>query len=139
MAIDLITTTAGALAFLESAVNWQGTFAPQDWMICLFSNNVTVDDTKDVGDFDITSAHGIAPILPTWAAVALVAGVPSRVASTVTFTSTGGWPLTYYGVVVQDGNLTHMVGAANFTAPVVLTSAQPSYSAQVTVTSQSEF
>lgn len=139
MAINLITTTAGALAFLQSAINWQATFSPQDWNINLFLNNVIVDDTKNVGDFNIIGPSGIGPIIPTWAAAAIVGGVPSRVGSTVTFTQTGGFPTTYYGIVVLDGNGTHMVGAANFPSPVVLTAASPSYSASVTVTAISEF
>lgn len=139
MSVNLITTTAGALAFLESAVNWQATFAPQDWTVFLFENNYIVTDASDVGNFNVSTTFGITGIIPTWAAVALVGGVPSRVGSTITWTQTGGFPKNYYGLVVLDGNFTHMVGAANFPTPLVLTVGQPSYSASVSVTSSSDF
>lgn len=139
MAIPIITTTAGALAFLESAVNWQGTFFPQDWQASLWTNNYMADDSSDVPNFTFFTYPGVGFIIPTWAPVALVAGVPSRVGSTITWTQTSGFPGTFYGVCVVDGNGTHMVGAGNFTAPVVLTNAQPSYSAQITITGISEF
>jgi hypothetical protein len=139
MAINLIVTTQGALTFLESAVNWQLTFAPQDWTVFMFQNNITVTDATVIGDFVPATTLGVTGIIPTWAAVALVGGVPARVGSTITFTQTSGFPKSYYGVVVLDGDYTHLVAAANFTAPVVLTSAQPSYSAQVTVTAISQY
>lgn len=139
MAINLITTTAGAQAFLESAVNWQATFAPQDWTVFLFQNNHTVTDASTLADFTPSTTLGVTGIIPTWAAVALVGGIPARVGSTITFTQTSGFPKTYYGIIVLDGDYTHMVGAANFPAPVVLTAAQPAYSAQVTVTAISQY
>jgi len=138
MAINFINTTAGALALLNDAVNWQASLGG-DWTLRLFSNNVTINDASTIGSVVEAVFTGYSPIVPSWATPTLVGGVPTRVGSTVTWTYSGGSTYTVYGIFMTDAANTVMLGAANFPAPVVLSVAQPSYSAQVNFTSISQY
>lgn len=138
MAINIINTIAGALGLLQDAVDWQAALGG-DWTLRLFANNVTISDTTTIGSVTEASFAGYSAIVPTWSSPTLVGAVPTRVASTVTWTYSGGSTTTVYGLFMTDAANTVLLGAANFTAPVVLTVAQPSYSAQLNFTSQSQY
>jgi hypothetical protein len=138
VAINFINTTAGALALLEDAVDWQASLGG-DWTLHLFSNNYTIVDGTVLGDVVEAAFSGYSAITPTWAAPALVSGVPTRIASSVTWTYTGGSTYTVYGMYMTDAANTVLLGGFNFPAPVVLTVAQPSYSGQLNFQSSSQY
>jgi hypothetical protein len=138
MSVNLIATTAGALALLQNAVSWQASLGG-DWTLRLFGNNYTVVDATVLGNLTEAVFSGYSAITPTWAAPAVIGGVPTRVASTVTWNYTGGSTYTVYGIYLTDAANTQLLDAANFPAPVVLTVAQPSYSAQVNYTNISQY
>jgi len=138
MALNLIATTAGALAFLQNAVSWQASLGG-DWTCLLFSNNYTVVDATVLSNLTEAAFSGYSRIVPSWSAPAIVGGVPTRVGSTITWNYTGVSTYTVYGMYITDAAVTQLLGAVNFPAPVVLTVAQPSYSAQPNVTMISQY
>ena len=141
MVINLIGTTAGALAFLSSALNWQQVHVGGVWGVHLFASAHTVVDADTLATFTAIEASfsGYAVQSPSWSVPALVAGVPTTTSSTVTFSYSGVTTTTIYGVFVTDALITVMVGAANFASSVILSPGNPSYVLQISVTSISQY
>lgn len=139
MAVNLLATTLGALNWLTFAYNWQITSLAGNFHVHLFVNSYTVVAGTTLGAMTEAAWPGYSVGNPSWSAPATVGGIPQTVSSTVTFTQTSAFPSTNYGLFVTDSTNTQLMGACNFTSPVVLTASQPSYALTVTLTGKSEF
>lgn len=139
MAINLKATTVGALNFLNAAYIYQQTYIGGVWHVHLFSNSYTVIDATVLGSMTEAAWPGYSLATPTWGAPATVGTTPTSTSSICTFTQTSSWPSTNYGVYITDAANALLLGAANFTSPVVLTASQPSYALTVSITFKPEF
>jgi len=139
VAVNLIATTVGALNFLTAAYDWQQTHVTGVWHVHLFTNSHTVTDASTLASFTEAAWPGYSAATPTWTTPATVSGVPTSTSSTITFTQTSAWPSTNYGMYVTDSTNLKLLGAANFSTPVVLTNSQPSYALTVSITFKPEF